>query len=776
MWVSNGALRFPKFVIFVTVVASLFLATGISRIGLSSDTRVYFSEDNQYLGSLREFERKFSHNNNVLFVLTATQGSVLSADNLAIVRELEKRAWKLPFSTQVQSITNFPHIANESDEETGELVFTVRELLDPSKPITAETANALAEVAREDRLIQYRLLSLDERTTALNVNFNLPHEASKEVRAIRSAARVLADEMMAEFPAVDVRLTGNVMLMGVFFEAARNDMFLLIPLTLMAAGIMLIIFLRSYYAVFAMLTLLALAAAGAMGVSGWFVRLINPSSVAAPVIIMTIAMASSIHVVIATMQNLKSGLSKHEAVQEAVRGNFYAIGLTSLTTIIGFLSMNYADAPPFRYLGNVVSLGIALNFVLTFTLLPALLVLVPIRAGMAASGMQMAALGRIISKGRWLSLAIVLSLGAVASAGLTHIRLDDDFMRYFDERFEYRRASDYTEEHLTGLNVIEFEVRAKGDGGVYDPDYQIRLAEFSKYLSAQKGVVNVIDISELTRRIHKTMLASGGEVVSAGAPIPTDGDLISQYFLVYEMSLPYGAEITDRINVSRSASRVTAIMRGLTSGKIRQLKERADAYLAANFPETDQAGGISINVLFAYMSTVNIQQMLQSTIVSLLVISLLISLSLRSAGLGMLSFVTNLFPIAIGFGVWGYWFQGIGVSAAVITAMTIGIVVDDTIHFLVKYRSKRLSGLTPDESIQEVFRTVGVAMVVTTVSLVVGFSILSFSGFEVNWNLGVQAAVIISAALLVDWLLMPPILHLAEKTGLISFNSSKQKD
>ncbi|MBV1934654.1 MAG: MMPL family transporter [Parvibaculaceae bacterium] len=773
MWVSSGVLRFPKVVIFVTVLASLILAVGVFRIGLSSDTRVYFSEDNQYLGTLRAFERKFSHNNNVLFVVTATQGSVLTAEGLAIVRELEQRAWKLPYSTQVQSITNFPHIANEPDEETGELVFTVRELLDPTKPLNDETARTLAEVARQDRLIQYRLLSQDERTTALNVNFNLPHEASKEVRAIRSAARLLAEQMRTEFPEVEIRLTGNVMLMGVFFEAARSDMFLLIPLTLVAAGIMLMIFLRSYAAVFAMLALVGLAAAAAMGVSTWFVRIINPSSVAAPVIIMTIAMASSIHVVIATMQNLTSGLPKREAVLGAVRGNFYAIGLTSLTTVIGFLSMNYADAPPFRYLGNVVSLGIAFNFILTFTLLPALLFLVPVRAGMAGSGAQMAKLGRLISKVRWLSLLVVLGGGAVASAGLAHIRLDDDFMRYFDDRFEYRRASDYTEKHLTGLNVIEFEVRANGDGGVYEPDYQNRLAKFADYLSAQNGVVSVIDISELTRRIHKTMLASDGETVSAGAPIPENGDLISQYFLVYEMSLPYGAEITDRINVSRSASRVTAIMRGLTSGKIRALKEQADDYLAINFPEAEQAGGISINVLFAYMSTVNIQQMLQSTIVSLLVISLLIALSLRSVGLGVLSFVTNLFPIAIGFGIWGYWFQGIGVSAAVITAMTIGIVVDDTIHFLVKYRAKRRSGLDPSESIQEVFRTVGVAMVVTTVSLVVGFSILSFSGFEVNWNLGVQAAVIISAALLVDWLLMPPILHLAEKTGLISFTASK---
>ncbi|MBV1934046.1 MAG: hypothetical protein KUG59_05120, partial [Parvibaculaceae bacterium] len=175
MWVSSGVLRFPKVVIFVTVLASLVLAVGVFRIGLSSDTRVYFSEDNQFLGTLRAFERKFSHNNNVLFVVTATQGNVLTAKNLAIVRELEQRAWKLPYSTQVQSITNFPHIANEPDEETGELVFTVRELLDPTKPLTDETARALTAIARNDRLIQYRLLSQDERTTALNVNFNLPH-------------------------------------------------------------------------------------------------------------------------------------------------------------------------------------------------------------------------------------------------------------------------------------------------------------------------------------------------------------------------------------------------------------------------------------------------------------------------------------------------------------------------------------------------------------------------------------------------------------------------
>ena len=420
-------------------------------------------------------------------------------------------------------------------------------------------------------------------------------------------------------------------------------------------------------------------------------------------------------------------------------------------------------------------------------------------------------------------MALIAAATVVLAQGLMNIRLDDDFIRYFDERFEYRRASDFAEQHLTGLNIVEFDLKAGSDGGVYDPAYQRKVAEFADWLRTQPKVLSVTDITQITRRIHKHIngvQASGGQ--EGAVPLPEDQELISQYFLIYELSLPYGAEITDRINVARSASRVTAILRGATSGEIRELNGNAQDWLAAEAPDhmwtrgtsinvifsylsginvarsasrvtailrgatsgeiRELNGnaqdwlaaeapdhmwtrGTSINVIFSYLSGINVRAMLVSTAVSILVIGVIIAVALRSLRLGLISLVTNLFPAVIGFGVWGLTYRDIGLAGSVLTAMTIGIVVDDTIHFLSKYRWARRQGKTPEEAINIVFGTVGVAMFVTTTALVVGFSILALSGFEVNWQLGMQATIVVIAALAIDWFLVPALLLFGDKQG-----------
>jgi len=349
--------------------------------------------------------------------------------------------------------------------------------------------------------------------------------------------------------------------------------------------------------------------------------------------------------------------------------------------------------------------------------------------------------------------------GAIVAASgiwLDRITLDDDFARYFDQRFEYRRASDFAEEHLTGLNIIEFDVGSGRENGVYDPAYQRKLAEFVTWLRAQPHVVSVLAISDIAQRI--------GEAVNAGrsgghAAIPDDPDGIAQYFLLYELSLPYGASLSDQINVSRSSSRVTAVLRHAKSSEIRALNQSAQAWLAANAPPAMQAEGISINVLFSNLSWVNIRSMIGSTIISMLVIAFVVAAALRSVTYGFLSILTNILPSIVGFGLWGLLIGQIGLAASVITAMTIGLVVDDTIYFLIMYQAARKRGLTSEEAINEVFATVGVAMLVITASLTVGFGVLVFSGFEVNRSLGAQTSLVILANLFIDWFMLPPMLR-----------------
>ncbi len=754
----NLILRLPRATIALCVGLFLVAATGIFQFPISSDTRVFFSPEGEGLRALQAFDAKYGQNNNVLLVVWAEGRKVTEPDVLAAIGDLTERAWKLPHSTRVDTLTNFPHVSADADS------FTVADLVPDPANVTSDEAREIERIALADPMIRNRLLGEHARAAGVLVNFNLPAEASIEVREIMAASRALASDFETDHPGIVVKVTGNVILMGTFSEAALSDAMVLIPISLAVTALVMFVFVRAMLPSLAILSLLGLSSAAAMGVAGWYGWEINTATIACPIIIMTVNMAAAVRIVTTVLSALGRGLQKHEAIAEAIRTNLWPITLTSSTTMIGFLAMNLADAPPLRQEGNIVALGILIAFFFTFTWLPAVLSLMPLRPAVQRSEAIMISLGKFVN--RYYRQLFFLSGTIVVACAfwVGDIRLDDDFARYFDRRFDYRVASDLAEETLTGLNILEFDVGAGEEGGVFDPDYQRHLAAFETWLRAQEGVVSVLAIPDITRRVHEAMNAGGPVAESDG--IPNDRDLIAQYFLLYELSLPYGASLNDQINVGRSSSRVTAILRHTTSSEIRALNAAATQWLAANAPPQMQGSGTGINLLFAELSGINIRSMILSTIVSVLLIAVVVGLALRSAMLGFLSIFLNMLPSLVGFGLWGLLYQEIGLAASVVTAMTIGLVVDDTIYFLLMYRQARARGLDPEQSINHVFATVGVAMLVITASLALGFGTLVLSGFESNRSLGAMTALVIMSNLFIDWLMLPPLMRIIENARM----------
>ena len=747
-------LRAPRIVMALCFLLCMVAEAGLPRLTLSSDTRVFFDPKNPELHELQNFERKYGQNNSVLMVVWAGGKKVTTPGTLAAIGDLTAKAWKLPHSTRVESLTNFPHVTADADS------FAVDELVPHPDRVTPEQAAEIEHIAISDDLVRNRLIAADGRAAGVLINFNLPVEGSKEVREIIAASRALALATEAAHPGVEVKVTGNVILMGTFSEAAVRDARFLIPVSLAVTALIMIIFVRSIKPSLAILTLLILSSASAMGIAGWFNYVINLSTIAAPVIIMTVNMAAAVRIVTTTMAELGAGRTKVDAIKESLRIHLRPVSMTNATSALGFLSMNLADAPPFVDLGNIVAMGIGIAYVMTFTWLPAMLLLTPLTPAVSRSERVMIGLGHFVNRHYAALFAITGVLVVASGFWLGKITLDDDFQRYFDKRFAYRQASDFAEDHLTGLNLIEFDIGSGRDSGVYDPAYQRKVSAFASWLRAQPKVVSVLSLPDITRRINKT--------INFGKPgdqdtIPDDTNRIAQYFLLYEMSLPYGASITDQINVNRSSSRVTTILAHATASEIRATNEAAQAWLAANAPPAMQAKGISINVLFSHLSWENIRSMIGSTIVSMLLIAVVVGVVLRSVTYGLLSIVMNVLPSVVGFGLWGLFIGQLGLSAAVITAMTIGLVVDDTIYFLMMYQAARKRGLSPEDANNDVFVTVGVAMLVITSSLAVGFGVLMFSGFEVNYALGAQTSIIIVANLFIDWMMLPPLLRLIDR-------------
>lgn len=750
----NPALRFPRTTIALCLMIFAAAALGVFQFKLSYDTRVFFNPEGQDIATLRGFEAKYGQNNDLLMVVWAGGRKVTEPAVLAAMGELVSRAWQLPHSTRVNGLTNFPHV------EAGADSFSVADLVPDPARVTVDKARDIERIALADPLLLNRLVAADGRAAGVVVNFNLPPEASTEVREIIAAARALAADFEAAHPGIEVKLTGNVMLMGTFSEAAMNDVMVLIPISLIVTSLVMFAFVRAILPSIGILSLLGLSSVAAMGVAGWYGYEINTATVACPVIIMTVNMAAAVRIVTTAMSALGRGLTRQEAIAEAVAMNLWPVTLTNATTMIGFLAMNLADAPPLRQQGNIVVAGIVFAYVFTFTWLPAILSLMPLRPAVQRSERVMIMLGHFVNRYYrqlfFLCSAIVVS----CAVWLGNIRLDDDFARYFDPRFDYRQDSDFAEERLTGLNIVEFDVGAGEEGGVFEPAYQERLAAFEAWLRSQPGVVSVAAISDVTSRVHEAMNA-GRTTYDA---VPRDRETIAQYFLLYELSLPFGMSLNDQINVSRSSSRVTVILRHMTSREIREFNDRATVWLADNAPPEMQTRGIGLNVLFANLSGVNISSMMLATLVSVLAIAVVVGLALRSTGYGVLSIFLNMLPSLVGFGLWGLLYQDIGLAASVVTAMTIGLVVDDTIYFLLIYQRARKDGLDPEQAINHVFATVGVAMLVITASLAVGFGTLAFSGFEVNRSLGAMTALVILSNLFIDWLMLPPVMRIMENS------------
>ena len=229
------------------------------------------------------------------------------------------------------------------------------------------------------------------------------------------------------------------------------------------------------------------------------------------------------------------------------------------------------------------------------------------------------------------------------------------------------------------------------------------------------------------------------------------------------MSLPYGLDLNNQINVDKSALRLTVTLETLSTNEVLALNDAAEAWLRENAPTIQGGEGTGPNMMFANIGRRNSGSMLMGTALALVLISAILVLALRSVKIGLISLIPNLAPAAMGFGLWGIFVGQVGLSLSVVTSMTLGIVIDDTVHFLSKYlRARREQGLSSTESVHYAFKTVGRALITTTIVLVGGFLVLATSAFYLNSSMGLLTAVIIVLAILADFLFLPPLLMKTE--------------
>lgn len=747
--------RWPWVIIAISVALTAMACYGVRYVHFKNDYRMFFSEDNPQLRAFEALEKTYTRDDNILVVVTPQDGDVFTSNNLAAAERLTQRLWQTPYATRVDSIANFQNSTAEGDD------LFVGDLIRDAKQLSQAELARIKRVALNEPLLRNRLVSPDGAVMGFNVIVRRPgKDQNAETMEAVTFIRRLATEMQWDYPGLSFRLTGALMIDTAFAESSEQDSKTLTPtmLTLIIVGLWW--FLRSSIGMLAAVTMMTLSVVSAIGLAGWLGIAFSPSSIPAPTILLTLAVADSVHILTAYYAGFNRGLDKRAAMKESLLVNFQAIFFTNLTTAVGFWSMNFSDAPPFRDLGNITAMGVGVAYMLTVSFLPALMMVLPAKRGQMVSSAKtpFAGLADVIARHRYVLAAVMPILIGGVLACIPLNRLDDQYVQYFDESIAFRSDTDYTTERLTGMYNVDYSLEQGEQGGINEPAFLDQVERFAQWYRQQPEVIHVYTVNDILKRLNQNMHGDD----PAWYRLPDSRELAAQYLLLFEMSLPYGLDLNNRVNVGKSATRMTVTLRSISSQQVIDVEARAQGWLAANAPLIKQADGTGTTILFAHIGQRNIVSMISGELMSIAIVSLIMIIVLRSVSLGLLSLVPNLLPAGMAFGVWGVMVGQVGMASSVVAAMTLGILVDDTVHFLGKYRYARIEQqLDPQAALSYAFTAVGHALWITSTVLIMGFSLLTLSHFRINYETGLLTSIIFALGLFAEFLLLPLILLLS---------------
>ncbi len=746
MMAYRGRLALLAMVIFALCVA------GAPHIRNENNYKQFFDADDPLLVSHEAMEEAYTRSDSTSILIGTRDGSsLLTPRYLAVIQDLTARMWQFPLALRVDSITNYQHSEGDGDD------LRVEALLEDVADLTAEELQRRADIVRLEPMLKDALISEDGSATAIRTRLNMPTDdvdaAGDATADVVMRMRAIRDEMKAEYPELEWHVLGLPQVDYGFKESMDRDMVELVPLMFAVICLLCWVLMRSVSATLAVVAVIGVTVPASMGLAGWLGLPLNEVSGASPVIILTLCVCDAVHVLVSYLKSRAHGTEQLRAAEHALRINMQPVFLTSLTTAVGFLSLNFSDAPPFRVLGNITAVGVILAWLFSLLLLPWLMSKLP-AASKPVRELGLNALGVWVMRQRKVLLWGLLALAALIISMAPRNVFTDSTYQYFAKGVPIRDASEFVEHRLTGFDTMNYSLPAAGPGGMSDPEYLRQVEAFAQWFREQPHVVHVSAITDTFKKLNRNMHGED----PAWFRVPDNAELAAQYLLLYEFSLPFGLDLNTQVNFDKSATKFVVSLREVKAKDIMEIQHTADVWLQQNAPAI-RGPGTGVSAMFAHIGQNNIKSMMVGSLVALLGISLTMMIALRSWRVGMVSLIPNALPALMALGLWGVFVAEVNLAVAAIFSITLGIVVDDTVHFLSKYlRARREESLDATAAVRYAFNTVGAALLVTTLALAAGFGILALSDFKVNSLTGLLTAITITIALVYDLLFLPPLL------------------
>ncbi|MFH0725668.1 MAG: MMPL family transporter [Pseudomonadota bacterium] len=739
--------KYPKAFLMASLAIALFFIAFIPFVKTADNVDYFTIENNPDIIFYNNFKKIFGDDE--FFVIALQCDGVFSAERLTLLKRITKELEALEEVDEVLSLANVDDIVGELDS------FEVRKFLG-SIPKETSALMALRQNAVNNPLYAKNLISSDGKTAAIVVQ---PHERPEdnEFRK-RLLSKTLAILKPYEGPAIQFKIAGWTSTNYSMSQYLKEDVLVFIPATYFLIILSIWLFFRNVRLMLlgtANITLCLCATMGVMGLLG--VSLNNVTIIIIP-LIMTLSLADTVHIFSSMDREVLDRFKdERQALAHVLNMEGLPCFLTTMTTAIGFISLAITDIPPIREFAWVATAGMGFEFLFGFFFLPPLILFCnPDRVYQSfKDGPRMPAflrgLFRWVQKySRWVLVGSVL-LVIASGYETTQLKVETNLIEFFRKSSPVRTALDFVEAHLAGVGSLDISFKAEETDAFRDPANLAVIEKVQQFVSSLSGVDKTISFNDFL----KDMNQSFHEEDSAYYRLPDTSELVSQYLLLYSSD-----DIEDFVNSGFNHARLTARISIHSSAKQRELIKKIEAFLQNmdNRNLTIRVTGRAVKDVSVIDALVNSQ--VSSLASAAIVISIVLFVVFRSVSLALLSMIPNVFPIILNFGIMGLLGIPLDTGTALISAIALGICVDDTVHFMTEYQRKRAEGVSVAEALEEVIQSKGRAIMTTGSIVCIGFGVLVFSRFMPVVHYGLLSAIIMVTGLAGELLLQPAVMLL----------------
>lgn len=745
--IANYILAHRKTLIYINILffaLSLFLMTRV-KMDTSLETfvlkgdvaRVYYDSFTEEFGS------------DLYNILAFEYEDVFSNRCLEIIQGITQEIEDVEGVAEVISLSNVNDIAGRDEG------FVIEPLIE-ELPLSKEQLKKAKENALNNPLYLKDLISDDGKTVSIVTKLEVDSDSSKPYYASGKTISEIKDIISNYEKRYGQRFyfSGPEVLSyynGIYMQ---KDLQIFIPVVLALVAVVLFLIFQNIWCVLILNLIILFSLVDSMSVFYFLNATMNNATTVVPPLVLVLSVADSIHLLTTYKIEGKRTNDSLGALRQTIIKNLTPCFLSSLTTALGFFAFSSSQVPPVRSFGLVSSVTMMLIFLITMTLIPPVLSL---------SGFKKLAPGgtpsfegflnrcstRIYRFSTRFSQGILIYSSLIVIPlfifGVTRLQLNTNFLEMFKKGTICYRHTKFIEERLAPVRFLELSLKANERDYFKKPEVLKRIENLEDFLIKEFDSSKVNSILLHIREMHKSFHNENQEFYK----VPYSKRLISQYFLLYDFS-----EIDHLINSEFDWTRVSARISEYNSSKTKEIIAKVEQYLKSIFPdiETKVTGDLSLeNRLVETFQ----QSQFSSIFLAFLTIFGVMFLAFRSFKYGVLSLIPNIFPLLLNYAIMGIFKIDLNVSTIMITAIILGIIVDDTIHFIVKFKSEFKKDRDVKEIIRVVFEEKSIAIITTSVIIFFGFAVLVLSSYFPTMSFGLLASIAMVTALIGDLVVLP---------------------